>query len=251
MQRKTTTWRLAELHQKRQKGQIDDNVPFQRRHVWRPKTKKLLIDSVWKDIGIPELTFWKEEKDGRIVYHTIDGKQRGSTISEFFNNALTFRLDARYLAYKDLKETQQDRFDDYEIAVTIYSDCSLVEATEFFQRTNAGVPLNATEKRHGVFGPIRNLCYLLSMSRTVDGEEIDHETLFDVVPFNGIRGDHEKIIAQCFVLESALDDIQRGKYPDIKTGDLNRLYNHQDAYEEKVFEGVKDKNGAPDKAVWR
>lgn len=228
MQRDATSWTLKTLHDYRKDGTIDEKVPFQRRLVWNTKTKRLLIDSIIKGVGIPELTFWKEITADDEIHHTIDGKQRSNTISEYMDGKFTVRVGTRYLTFAELDGPTRRRIQNYKLNITIYSDCSLDDATNFFQRTNSGVPLNATEKRHGMFGPVRDVCYELSLSDGVD--EIGRNTVFDFVSFGGIRGEHERLVAGCFLMEREIENIRNdGRYPDYTTGELNRMYKKQQA----------------------
>src|SRR6266478_1180227 len=69
--------------------ELDLAPDFQRRRVWKPNQKCLLIESVLLRIPLPAFYFSADE-DG--LLQVVDGVQRLSTIHEFVRGA-SFRLD--------------------------------------------------------------------------------------------------------------------------------------------------------------
>lgn len=74
---------------------IDFNPAYQRGYVWDKKDKELLIDSVFKNIDIGKFVLIhlsdREWIDRGISYEILDGKQRLSTLIEFYENRFAYK----------------------------------------------------------------------------------------------------------------------------------------------------------------
>ena len=71
-------------HMVEDRGELVINPDFQRHHVWKPKQKIELVESILMGIPIPAIYLF-ETKDGK--KQVVDGQQRISSILEFLNNA--------------------------------------------------------------------------------------------------------------------------------------------------------------------
>lgn len=74
---------------------IDFNPDYQRGYVWEQEDKELLIDSIFKNIDIGKFVFIRlsdaEWMERNLRYEILDGKQRLSTLIEFYENKLAYR----------------------------------------------------------------------------------------------------------------------------------------------------------------
>lgn len=75
--------------------QIDLDPEFQRRDVWSRRAKSQFIESIFLGVPIPQILL-SSKKDSRNEFLVLDGKQRLTTIKEFFDGQYTdkktFRL---------------------------------------------------------------------------------------------------------------------------------------------------------------
>ncbi len=149
---------LFELHRKHQKDQLILDVSFQRKNVWDLKQKCELIESILMGLPLP-IFYFKQQSNS--TYVVVDGKQRLTTIFEYFNDG--FRLKnlrvLRNLERKKFSELQgeysiyQSQLEDYQI----YSHVILPPTPdqmifEIFDRVNrGGTQLNKQEIRNALY----------------------------------------------------------------------------------------------------
>src|SRR6266436_2674448 len=166
---------LLEWHKDR--ALLDMNPSYQRRaNLWGLKNKQLLINSVLNNYDIPKIyvadfTYSQSGlNEDRKPYAVIDGKQRLTTIFDFFDNRL--RLDStpvfvknqtvqlKGLHYSDLKERyallaqRVERFT--PTVMSVISD-GLDEIQELFIRLNLNVSISGAERRNALPGPLPKL----------------------------------------------------------------------------------------------
>lgn len=96
---------------------IDFNPDYQRGYVWTQEDKELLLDSVFKNIDIGKFALirlsdaeWIERDFG---YEILDGKQRLSTLIEFYENKFAYK--GKY--YNDLSWKDRITFKNHNISV--------------------------------------------------------------------------------------------------------------------------------------
>lgn len=94
---------------------VDMNPEYQRGYVWELEDKQLLIDSIFNNIDIGKFAFiylddkkWAETGNG---YEILDGKQRLSTIIEFYEN----RFPYNGVYYNDLSAKDKNVFLNHHI----------------------------------------------------------------------------------------------------------------------------------------
>jgi hypothetical protein len=96
---------------------IDFNPDYQRGYVWDQKDKELLLDSIFKNIDIGKFVLIhlsNEEWHKRgFSYEILDGKQRLSTIIEFYENKLAYK--GKY--YNDLSGIDKNTFTEHKVSV--------------------------------------------------------------------------------------------------------------------------------------
>lgn len=93
---------------------IDFNPDYQRGYVWEQKDKELLLDSIFKNIDIGKFVLihlsddeWMKRGVG---YEILDGKQRLSTLIEFYENKLSYK--GKY--YNDLSKKDKRVFKNHK-----------------------------------------------------------------------------------------------------------------------------------------
>ena len=147
------------------------NPGYQRGAVWELDQQKRLIDSVLRAYPLPliylhEKTIVIEEDKKSYSFEIIDGRQRIDALFAYSEDAFELfdpikddrkAKFAKFIKevpctwarkkYSDLSQEDRDRFDNTVInVVTIYTD-EKNEVRDLFIRLQAGMPLNAQEKR--------------------------------------------------------------------------------------------------------
>lgn len=89
-----TDWTVETVTRQVEKGAIDLTPSFQRRDAWTPAKKSLLIESILLNFPVPPLTL--AEVGATKSYIVVDGKQRLTTLSQFFG----FMPGSRYNKFK-------------------------------------------------------------------------------------------------------------------------------------------------------
>lgn len=136
-----------------------DIPEWQRDEVWSREKKQRLIDTILRGWKLPKFYFIKASGDDYLVE---DGQQRLNAIWEFFSNDLPLNRDSaeefggRF--YEDLPRQTADAFDDFEIEYDVIEDATDAELKDFFQRLQAGVPLNSSERLNAVHSKLRDFC---------------------------------------------------------------------------------------------
>jgi len=137
--------------------ELELNPYFQRRSVWDPQARTLLIDSVLRRMPVPKI-YMRTKLDTRTrrsVREVVDGQQRLRAILGFANGEYALTRRAQEFAgmrYDDLSEEQQERFLSYPLAVDSLVNASDSDVLEVFARLNSyTVTLVAAEKRHAKF----------------------------------------------------------------------------------------------------
>lgn len=133
------------------------NPHFQRRSVWDPQARTLLIDSILRRMPVPKI-YMRTKLDVRTkrsVREIVDGQQRLRAILAFAKGefALTKRAqEFTGMKYADLDEDAQEDFLSYPIAVDSLVNASDTDVLEVFARLNSyTVTLVPAEKRHAKF----------------------------------------------------------------------------------------------------
>src|SRR6266566_7620655 len=66
---------------------IDLDADYQREKIWSRKNQEELLDSIIQDIDIPKLYLARLESNDNFDYECIDGKQRMTTLLDFYKPA--------------------------------------------------------------------------------------------------------------------------------------------------------------------
>jgi hypothetical protein len=138
--------------------------------IWSRKQQLELLDSIIKDIDIPKLYLVEVKDSEQYDYECIDGKQRMTTILNFFKpdprdeSPLTVEVIGKNYTYEELKTkhpTISKEIDKYELSFTIYrafhDDGEFVR--QIFRRLQLGVRLNSGELLKTRTGTIKDFIY--------------------------------------------------------------------------------------------
>src|SRR6266404_4061677 len=147
---------LDKIFRRRDRYDIPD---WQRDEVWDVAKKQRLIDSILRGWKLPKFYLVKTSND---EYEVVDGQQRLSAIFEFCSNELSLTPESMKQfggpLYRDLSQKIADSFDDFEIEYDVIEGASDEELKDFFQRLQAGLPLNSSEKLNAVHSKLRDYC---------------------------------------------------------------------------------------------
>lgn len=150
-------YRLHDFVSWNENRELELNPHFQRRSVWDPQARTLLIDSILRRMPVPKI-YMRTKLDTRTkrsIREVVDGQQRLRAILGFANGeyALTKRAqEFAGLRYDDLSEEQQEQFLSYPLAVDSLVNASDSDVLEVFARLNSyTVTLVAAEKRHAKY----------------------------------------------------------------------------------------------------
>lgn len=145
-------------------GKLNLNPGFQRLSVWAKKDKQMLIDTILREMPLPNLFLWEHKEGKKIIYDVIDGKQRIESLLDFTKYKLP--LSVKFCPENDLdwvsseaaewnwRELQKNeskvtkRFLSYEFPVIIVRG-TLLDVEQVFIRINStGKKLSTQEIRH-------------------------------------------------------------------------------------------------------
>jgi hypothetical protein len=225
---------------------------FQRRAVWKPGAKSLLIDTVVRGLPMPIIFLREQATDLRTIepkQEVVDGQQRIRTLLSFIDPSLlpdfdpardqftvkkTHNADLAGKRFPDLSDSTRQRILDYQFSVHVlpaYVDDR--EVIQLFARMNStGVQLNPQELRNAAwYGEFKTSVYALATEqlerwrawRIFDEQEIarmDEAELvseFAQLALKGIVGKSQK----------ALDSLYEEKdelYPE--RAEVERRFHH-------------------------
>lgn len=143
------------------KGKYSMKHKFQRKeNQWGNRQKSLLIDSMLRPYPIDPIRCEVGSDDVRRIF---DGVQRATTVRDFFKkdgfrlakNLKPVTVDGEVYEiagkkYAQLDEAVQDKLNDYEMTIYVFTDCTGEDIREMFTRQNNGKPLNNTQKRTAI-----------------------------------------------------------------------------------------------------
>ena len=150
-------------------GSINLSPSFQRGNVWDDNRKSNLIESIYLNLPIPPIILAEYSgEDNKKKYVVIDGKQRLSTMTGFFNPEkypycknkgqveklqIAAKLDG--LSYKDLDNNTKRRLNNSIVPTwtmhNISEDKKDILYHIFYRMNTAGMPLNLQELRQALY----------------------------------------------------------------------------------------------------
>jgi hypothetical protein len=203
MKMTSETRAIDKIYHRRDRYDIPD---WQREKVWVRQKRQRLIDSILRGWRLPKFYFIAVSEEDYLVE---DGQQRLEAIYDFFSNKLS--LDEESAAefggapYRDLPRKTADSFDDFEIQYDVIRDASDEELKDFFQRLQAGVSLNSSEKLNAVHSKLQKFCKSIAK----------HRFFTEAVSVLNTRYAHFDIMAKVATLE--VESLDAGlRFEDVK-----------------------------------
>lgn len=196
---------LDKIYKRRDRYEIPE---WQRQEVWSRSKQQNLIDTILRGWKLPKFYFLRISNELE-EYEVVDGQQRLVAIWDFFDNELPLspvsaeKFNATL--YKDLPDSLQDQFDDYEIEFDEIQNASDEEVKEFFQRLQAGLPLTSSEKLNSMHSNLRD--FVAKLSR--------HPFFKNKVTVSDKRYGHFDIVAKAVAIE--IDGLEVGtRFDDLQ-----------------------------------
>lgn len=176
-----TTYTIVDFLEWQRQGSLDLQPFYQRRSVWNPRVRSLLIDSLLRGYPLP-LVFLHNRLDvatSRTVRQVVDGQQRLRTILSYIDIDSLSEIDDwdRFtvlrshnrefagLSFQQLPDDVQTRILQTPLSVNVLpSDIDDVTVLTIFQRMNStGLKLNNQEIRNATwFGDFKETSYALA-----------------------------------------------------------------------------------------
>lgn len=147
---------------------IDLDADYQREKIWSRDAQEKLIDSIYQNIDIPKIYLSRVKGNENFDYECIDGKQRMTTLLNFFKPEataeypLTLRVGGERFTYKQLRRehpTLAKKIEDFELTFVVYPELEDDFLRDIFRRLQLGVRLNSGELLNSQMGTIRDFVY--------------------------------------------------------------------------------------------
>lgn len=117
---------------------VNFDPEYQRGYVWSMEDKIALLDSIFNNIEIGKVVLIKKHEYGSNdpAFEVLDGKQRLSTLIDFFLDGFEYKG----FLYSELPRKLQRHFREFKlpIAETRYADATPQKVLEYFLRLNTG-----------------------------------------------------------------------------------------------------------------
>lgn len=139
MKTSSTNKKIRDIINMVKEGKLLHRPEFQRRLVWTRDDKNRFLDSILRGFPFPEIYFADGEIDtttGQGTQLLVDGLQRVSTITQYFNSDSELSLTT-IKPYKELTEDEKRGFLQYDVSVRDLGAISRDQVIEVFQRINA------------------------------------------------------------------------------------------------------------------
>lgn len=124
--------------------------------IWPAGPSSYFIDTIIENFPFPKIYMYEfvNRDDRNVRKEIVDGQQRISAITRFYNNEFGLGAESKYAGrrFRDLDEETQDKFLNYVVSVDVIRNAKRSEILQMFRRMNAyTLPLNEAEKRHSSF----------------------------------------------------------------------------------------------------
>ena len=111
---------------------VEMNPSYQRGYVWDDKDKEALLDSIFNHIEIGKFAFINRDYSYDINYEILDGKQRLSTLLDFYEN----RLSYKGVYFNDLSAKDRYTFLNANITIGETENLTMEQIYEYFYTLN-------------------------------------------------------------------------------------------------------------------
>ncbi|MCO6495914.1 MAG: DUF262 domain-containing protein [Bacteroidetes bacterium] len=243
METEITTFSYKKISEMKHNNFLRINPEYQRGEVWSTTQQKMLIDSILRNYPIPIIYLhYNEVSSGSLTnqyYEIIDGQQRIKAISDFINGEFKL-LDPKATSSKNhfpeyirkddtpwancsfdtLPNKYKEYFTNENIHVIILKSSNNNEVRDLFIRLQAGLPLNAQEKRDAWPGGFNALVLRLGGKRGTkySGHPFLREH-FQTAKTE--RGNHRKLCAQLAML---FFEQKYNNFIDISSKSIDNFY---------------------------
>lgn len=149
--------RISWFNERNIEKSLNLNPKYQRKPVWSVRTKQYLIDTIIRDLPIPEIFMQvKTSSEGKSEYIVTDGQQRIRAILEFIDGEFEINeednSDYGGDYFTDLPTPVQQNLWAYKISVRELMSNQDDEIRAIFQRMNKNVyPLTKQELRNATY----------------------------------------------------------------------------------------------------
>lgn len=165
---------ISDLRDWNDLGRLELRPSFQRKEVWNPAARIMLIDTILREVPMPKMFLWNEVRNEHTHRQVIDGQQRISAILAFLRDE--FALDPPYAGefhgkkYSELPKPVRDKILQYKIDYNEAIGFTEDEVREVYSRVNKySLPLNKQELRKADFpGRFLELATDLSLNDFLD-----------------------------------------------------------------------------------
>lgn len=203
-------------------GRLELRPAFQRNLVWNPEQQSYLIDSILRNLPVPEMYLQTEvDTGGTETMIVVDGQQRLSACLLFLQDKLRLSgrgLDARWKGrtFSELPDALKLRFRNYKMLVRDLPALKDSQLREIFSRLNRVVePLLPQELRHAAYtGP-----YIQFLESAAAHPILQQVGVFSARDYRR-RGSDELIAEVTFALAS-------GAFPNKKEGLEESFINYE------------------------
>lgn len=237
--------RIKDLLDLKRNNMLTVNPEYQRGAVWKDPQQKKLIDSVLRSYPLPLIYLHHKKKLVAGMYREdleiIDGQQRINALNKFGENALKLfdpiKDDkiARFpnfiknmpcpwasLDYIGLSKELKEKFDNTELSIVKVVTDNEDEARDLFIRLQAGLPLNAQEKRDAWPGGYTEFTLKFGGKKELTrypGHEFFQKLIYNQ---SADRGDIRTLCAQIGIL--IFEKATEGNWSDIGTQPVDDYY---------------------------
>lgn len=118
---------------------VDFNPDYQRDLVWTAEQKVALIDSIFNNVDIGKFTFIKHDYSRDFYYEILDGKQRLSTLCEYYEDRFNWR--GKY--FSELCGSDANHYAQFSVAYGEVGEVTEQQIYKLFIKMNtSGMPMS-------------------------------------------------------------------------------------------------------------
>lgn len=193
------TWTFQQVRNAKQSDTLRLDPEYQRRAVWKLKTKMLLIDSLARGVPIGAITLYADDSQGFTTYEVIDGKQRLSTLLAYVADEFSVETtmieasavdddefaptDATVAEYhgapfSKLSAATKIKFDQYEIPIFVVRGDRAAAVRAFTRMNGSNYVLTPQEIRNAFFADSYFLKKVISLCDDLGELTADEQSFF-------------------------------------------------------------------------
>jgi hypothetical protein len=118
---------------------VDFSPDYQRDLVWTQEQKIALIDSIFNNVDIGKFTFIKHDYSRDLYYEILDGKQRLSTLCEYYEDR--FKWKGKY--FSELCGSDANHYTGFSVAYGEVGEITEQQIYKLFVKMNtSGTPMS-------------------------------------------------------------------------------------------------------------